>query len=86
MYTIVFSRLAQKDKSFLKQAGLEDKARAILNVLIVDPHQTPPTYEKLQGDLKGYYSRRINRQHRMIYRINETEKIIHIARMWTHYE
>ena len=46
----------------------------------------PPSYEELAGDLKGYYSRRINRQHRIIYRVSEEEKEIYIIRMWTIYE
>ena len=46
----------------------------------------PPSYEKLAGNLKGYYSRRINRQHRIIYRINEELREVYIVRMWTHYE
>lgn len=38
------------------------------------------------GNLQGYYSRRINVQHRLVYQISENEKTIKIIRMWTHYE
>jgi len=86
MYTVIFSRAAQKDKALLKQAGLDGKARALLDVLMANPYQNPPAYEKLQGDLLGFYARRINRQHRVVYRMDEPAKIVHIARMWTHYE
>ena len=51
-----------------------------------DPFCYPPPYEKLYGDLKGLYSRRINRQHRLIYEVDELLHEIHIIRMWTHYE
>lgn len=34
----------------------------------------------------GYYSRRINIQHRLAYEVLEDEKVIRIIRMWTHYE
>ena len=51
-----------------------------------DPFCYPPTYEKLVGDLSGLYSRRINRQHRIVYEVIEDKKEIHIIRMWTHYE
>ena len=44
-----------------------------------------PPYEKLVGDLTGAYSRRINLQHRLVYRIDEEFKRIVIIRMWTHY-
>ena len=44
------------------------------------------SFEKLTGDLSGLYSRRINRQHRIIYEVTKLKKEIHILRMWTHYE
>jgi toxin YoeB len=47
---------------------------------------TPPPYEKLVGNLQGFYSRRISIQHRLVYQIIEKEKMVHILRMWTHYE
>ena len=34
----------------------------------------------------GYYSRRINIQHRLVYEVLEDEKVIRIIRMWMHYE
>ncbi|MCX6580721.1 MAG: type II toxin-antitoxin system YoeB family toxin, partial [Candidatus Aminicenantes bacterium] len=36
--------------------------------------------------LKGFISRRINKQHRLVYEVLEEEKIIKVLRMWTHYE
>ena len=51
-----------------------------------NPFGYPPAYEKLTGELSGYYSRRINRQHRIIYSVIEEKKEIHIIRMWTHYD
>jgi Txe/YoeB family toxin of toxin-antitoxin system len=57
-----------------------------LDILEVDPFQNPPPYEKLVGDLKGAYSRRINIQHRLVYEIARKEKTVRVLRMWTHYE
>ena len=51
-----------------------------------DPLKTPPRFEKLVGDLRGAYSRRINIHHRLVYRVLEEEKAVKIIRMWTHYE
>jgi Txe/YoeB family toxin of toxin-antitoxin system len=45
-----------------------------LKIIKENPYQTPPSYEKLIGDLKGFYSRRINIQHRIIYEIFEEKK------------
>ena len=50
------------------------------------PYVTPPFYEKFVGDLEGYYSRRINDQHRLVHKVLEDLKIIKIHRMWSHYE
>lgn len=85
-YKIFFSKQAEKDKKLLKQAGLEEKAKEILDIMLINPYQTPPTYEKLKGNLTGCCSRRISYQHRLVYEINEEKKEIFILRMWTHYE
>ena len=86
MWDVRFSKNAEKDKKLLKQAGLEGKAKALLNVIRVDPFQNPPAYEKLVGDLKGYYSRRINIQHRLVYKVDQDKKIVEVRSMWSHYE
>lgn len=85
-YSIKFSKLAEKDKLKLKSAGLDKNCRNILLLMTENPFCYPPSYEKLSGDLNGLYSRRINRQHRIVYEINEEKKEIHIIRMWTHYD
>ena len=86
MYRVVLSRQAVKDKERIKQAGLGKRAKALLELVGEDPYRTPPPYEKLVGDLKGFYSRRINHQHRLVYEVREEEKAVVIAWMWTHYE
>lgn len=85
-WSLVYSRYAIKDAKKISAAGLRDKAQNLLDILELDPLQTPPPYEKLVGDLKGAYSRRINIQHRMVYEIFRKEKTVRILRMWTHYE
>ena len=85
-YKILFSKVASKDKIKLKNYGLDKNCRKILDLMINDPFGYPPSYEKLIGELNGYYSRRINRQHRIIYKVIEEKNEIHIIRMWTHYD
>ena len=85
-WKIVFTKQAQKDARKLASAGLKRKAEDLLEVMQVDPFQTPPSFEKLVGDLAGAYSRRINIQHRLVYQILANERIVKIIRMWTHYE
>ena len=86
MWSVKLSKRAIKDKEFLKGAGLAEKAKQLLEVLINNPFQNPPSYEKLIGDLAGLYSRRINRQHRLVYRVDESAHTVYVDSMWSHYE
>ncbi|OXL15231.1 Txe/YoeB family addiction module toxin [Polynucleobacter cosmopolitanus] len=85
-WNLAYSKFALKDAKKLTAAGLRDKAQALLGILELDPFQNPPPYEKLVGDLKGTYSRRINIQHRLVYEVFRKEKTVRVLRMWTHYE
>ena len=85
-WQIVFTKHAQKDARHLKSAGLQAKAEQLLAILANDPFQKPPPFEKLLGDLKGAYSRRINIQHRLVYQALPEQRIVKVLRMWTHYE
>ena len=85
-WNLVFSKYALKDAKKISAAGLKDKTQILLDILEVDPLQNPPPYEKVVGDLKGAYSRRVNIQHRLVYEIFRKEKTVRILRMWTHYE
>lgn len=86
MYKIIFTRQAVKDRRLIANAGLEARAKALLGVMEQNPFQNPPPYEKLVGDLKGFYSRRINYQHRLVYAVYEQDKLVKVLRLWTHYE
>ncbi|MDD3198371.1 MAG: Txe/YoeB family addiction module toxin, partial [Eubacteriales bacterium] len=77
-YSIYFAKQANKDKKMIKQAGLEVKARSLLNIIKNDPFQNPPPYEKLVGNLAGCFSRRINYQHRLVYTVLEDEKAVKV--------
>ncbi len=85
-WQIILSRQAVKDAKKLSQAGYKPQAEKLLSLLAENPFKTPPPYEKLVGNLKDFYSRRITIQHRLVYRIVEEEKVVHVLRMWTHYE
>jgi len=86
MWKIVYTKQTDKDALKLKAAGLKPKAQELLDILKTNPFQNPPHYEKLRGDLEKFYSRRINRQHRLVYQVYKDLKTIKIIRMWTHYE
>jgi toxin YoeB len=86
MWRVVFTKQVQKDAKKLSSAGLRIKAERLFEILRENPHQAPPPFEKLLGDLSGAFSRRINIQHRLVYQILEDEKVVKDIRMWTHYE
>ena len=53
----------------IQSSGLKDKTLKLINLISEDPLQYPPEFEYLKGDLKGLISRRINKQHRLVYEI-----------------
>ena len=95
MFRIVYEKQAAKDIKNLKAAGLDKKAKELIEIVRVNPFQKPPAYEGLVGNLQGFYSRRINIQHRLVYQVyvdpisidgEEYEGTVKIIRMWTHYD
>ena len=86
MYQIILSKKAAEQKKRLKAAKLDGKAKALLNIIAEDPFKNPPSYEKLVGDLRGLYSRRIDHKHRLVYEVLENEQTIHVLSVWTHSE
>ena len=95
MYLVVFTKRAAKDAKNLKSAGLDAKAKRLVDVVRVDPFGVPPSYEPLVGNLAGLYSRRINLQHRFVYEVDATpvekdgtayDGTVKVLRMWTHYD
>ena len=85
MWIIRFSENAEKDKKLLKSAGLEERVKKLLNIIAKNPFQNPPSYKKLVGDLQGYYSRRINLQYRLVYKVHEDINTVVIHSMLSHY-
>ena len=100
-WQIILSKQAKKDANALDSrfksvkppnalsrkiasSGLKPQTQALLEILQSNPYQPP--YEKLVGNLAGYYSRHINIQHRLVYEIHEEQKIVRVLRMWSHYE
>ena len=85
-WKLYYTKQAQKDARKLSSSGLKAKAQQLLDILEINPWQSPPPFESLVGDLSGAYSRRINIQHRLVYQILERERSVKILRLWTRYE
>ena len=85
-WQIVYAKQALKDAKKLSASGLKPRAEELLKIISVDPYQNPPSFEKLVGDLDGAYSRRISIKHRLVCEIFNTERVVRVLRMRTHYE
>ena len=85
-WQVVLSKRAVKDAGRLARSDLKPPAERLLELHQADPFATPPRFEKLVGNLAGFYSRRINILHRLIYRVDSDQQTVHVLRMWTHYE
>jgi len=85
-WRLVYTKQARLDAKKLSQSGLREQAQRLLDLLARDPFEIPPRFEKLRGDLRGFCSRRINVQHRLVYQVLEKERVIKVVRMWSHYE
>lgn len=95
MWRVIFTKQAAKDAKKLKAAGLEKKAKQLVEVVRSDPFATPPAFKGLVGSLEGLYSRRISLQHRFVYTVDaapvsvdgrQFQGTVKVVRMWTHYE
>jgi toxin YoeB len=86
VWKVALAKQAQKDAKKLSASGLKDNAKDLLEILKVDPFKAPPPYEALKGNLNGYFSRRINIKHRMVYQVLENERAVKVLRMWAHSE
>lgn len=85
-WQVYYTKQAQKDAKKLASSNLRPQAEKLIAILRKDPFLSPPPFEKLQGDLAGAYSRRINIQHRLVYQIYIERQAVKVIRMWTHYE
>lgn len=85
-WKVLLSKQAVKDVKKIKQAGLSAKLKALFVLLENNPFTVPPRYESLVGNLQGFYSRRINIKHRLVYAVDEKKYAVHVLRCWTHYE
>ena len=84
---IILFEQAQKDIAFWKKSGNKGIMKRI-SALLEDIEKTPYAGigkpEELKYELSGWWSRRINKEHRLIYRIAENQ--IHVLSLRFHYD
>ncbi|WP_080146692.1 Txe/YoeB family addiction module toxin [Marinilactibacillus piezotolerans] len=77
---------AKRDLKNVAKSNLKDQVKDIIDTLKENPYKKTQSFEKLLTKVENRYSRRINRQHRVVYRVDEVEKVVSIYSAWAHYE
>ena len=78
-----FSKQALKDIDAHKKSGnkvVTKKLLTLLNELAEHPFDGTGKPEQLKYSLAGYWSRRINQEHRLVYQVTENRVLIHTAK------
>ncbi|WP_236973714.1 Txe/YoeB family addiction module toxin [Membranihabitans maritimus] len=79
-YHLDFSDQSKKDISFHRKSGKKSvlkKLLKLLNELSEHPFTGTGKPEPLKHDLSGFWSRRINKEHRLVYEVGEERIIVH---------
>ena len=85
---IVFTKNALKDLKYWKKQKNKEillRIESLLNDIIKNPFEGIGNPEPLKYQLSGYWSRRITKEHRLIYTINDG-KIIIVTALRFHYD
>ena len=85
---IEFKKDALLDIKFWKQSGnkrIQNKITVLLSSIANSPETGIGKPERLKGRLSGLWSRRINKEHRVVYKIDYTTGIVCIYSLKGHY-
>jgi len=88
-YSLRFTPVAVKDIKRHKKAGdkkILQKIRVLLEELKKHPRTGTGQPEKLKHNLGGFYSRRIDKKHRLIYEIEEEIITVIVVSAYSHYD
>lgn len=82
MKTIIFSDNSFEDLFFwsVNDLKLLKKIFQLIEAIRKNPFEGLGKPEALKYEFKGYWSRRINEEHRLVYEVTNTAIIIHAAR------
>lgn len=87
-YTIRVEKNAAKDLEKIKRSGKKSditKVERIFKELTKTPYEGEGNPERLKYNLSGYWSRRINKKDRLIYKVDEGEIVVVIVSALGHY-
>lgn len=85
---IDFTKEAKDHLNYFKKTNNQiilKKIRLLLEATLETPYSGIGKPEALKHQYKGFWSRRINNEHRLVYRLLEEEKIIEVHSLKGHY-
>ena len=85
---ITFKSGALEDIDFWIKTGnkkIQKRITDLLHSIEINPESGKGKPEKLKGNLSGYWSRRINKEHRLIYKIDYNNQLVIIYSLKGHY-
>ncbi|ANZ57763.1 hypothetical protein BGL34_03755 [Fructilactobacillus lindneri] len=85
-YKIILIKQAKKDLKKYRGTPYVNTINEILKTIHNNPYEPTNSFEKLMPPGDGYYSRRINIQDRIVYKINSEEKLVTIFSVKGHYK
>jgi len=89
MYTLKYSNRAKSDIKKIKKSGNKiafNKINILLNELMEHPRTGTGHPEQLKGYVEERWSRRIDREHRLVYEIKEEVVLVLIVSAYGHYD
>lgn len=87
MYVIDETKTAVRDRRKLKSASKATKQRLqdIVNMLTLNPYEGTGDLEQLKYDLSGRWSRELTKKDRVVFSVDEIERIVTIYQYLGHY-
>jgi toxin YoeB len=88
-YQVQFTEKALQGIEKLKKSGnksLLRKLKTLLDELTIHPYSGTGQPEQLKHDFTGFWSRRLNREHRIVYAIDEKIIIVTVISVIGHYK
>ncbi|MFT4204465.1 MAG: Txe/YoeB family addiction module toxin [Chitinophagaceae bacterium] len=85
---IIYSPKAIEDRAFWKKSGnksIQKKISELLDDIELHPFTGIGQPEALKHELSGKWSRRINKEHRLVYEIDEINDYVFIHSLKGHY-
>ena len=78
MRIVAFTSVAFREYNewFELDKSIVDRIKILIREIDNDPFKGVGKPEPLKGNWSGHWSRRINREHRLVYRVSETQILI----------